>query len=327
MSPTSVMPPPPYNPPFWYGSFSGLWVYYLVDLTKLNAALPFNGALFRAYDFGNGKGLVNINLMNYAGHSGQNNPQAYIDILKPINPSSSTFPPSLGVEPSNECEFNIVCYPTARSTQTPIGLSIADYIAGNDHTKTLGNYRVFVPCDDRIAVYWGTNNYGENKVMTHPFLYNVPSLNNTGATSTKGQTAWQFIVPGTVQEAFTFNFNSNANPPIFSCNPFMFGVNFDCSNVPSTPCNPSEIIDYSIVPDVVVGQRPVGSRRNLFGSFKAYDLVANKPTVAQLSIGNSTHPLAPLMGSMISPASKPVAAQVFHSQPVIAESGQYYVDL
>lgn len=317
------MPPPPYNPPFWYGSFSGLWVYYLVDLTKLNAALPLNGTAFQAYDFGNGKGLVNVNLMNYAGHSGQNNPQAYLDILKPVNPNGTVYPASLGVEPSNECEFNIVCTPTARAAQVPVGMSIADYIAGNDHTKTLGNYRLYVPCDDRIAVYWGTQNYGENKVMTHPFLYNLPSLNNTSATGSKGQTAWQFVVPGTVMEAFTFNFN----PPQISCNPFMFSVNFDCSNVPSYPSNVSEIIDYSLVSVPSVGWRPVGSRRNLFGTFKAYDLVATKPTLAQLIIGNSTHPLTPLMGSMISPATKPVAAQIFHSQPVIAESGQYYVDL
>lgn len=314
------MPPPPFNPPFWYGSFSGLWVYYLVDLAKLNAALPLKGTAFRAYDFGGGKGLVNINLMNYAGHSGQNDPQAYVDILKPVNPLLPTPPASLGVEPSNECEVNIVSYPFARTAQTPVGLSVADFIAGNDHTKTLGNYRLFVPCDDRIAVYWGANNFGENKVMTHPFLYNVPSLNNTPSTGSNGQSAWFFTVPGTVQEAFSFNSAQ------FNCNPFMFQMNFDCSNVEAVTSNPAEIIDYSLVMDKA-GLRPVGSRRNMFGSFKTYDFSGNAPKFAQLTIGNSTHPLVALMNTLLGSTPTPVAAQIFNSQPVIAESGLYYVDL
>jgi len=315
MSPAAAPVMPSFNPPFWYGSFAGLWVYYLVDVNKLNSALASQTTDFRAFDFGGGKGLANINFMNYAGHSGQNDPQAYFDLLKPVDPGSKTYPPPLGVEASNECEFNIVCYPHARQAQVPFGLSVADFIAGNDHTKTLGNYRMAVPCDDRIAVYWGANNFGENKVMTHPFLYNVPTLNNPG------QAAWLFMVPGTVDEGFAFNFKT------FTCDPYMFKLDLDCSNSPSFPCNASEIIDYSMFADPKTGIHPVGSRRNMFGSFVGYDFSKSPPVPAKLTIGNSKHPLVGLMKSLLGTTPSPVAAQVFQSQPVIAESSPYYVDL
>ena len=301
------------NPPFYYASFAGLWIYYLVDLKTLNSVLSQVSKGFTAYDFGNGKGLANINFMTYAGHSGVNDPQAYIDILKPVNPLGGPMPASLGVEGSNECEFNIVCAPTARAAQTPVGLSVADYIAGNDHTKTIGNFRVGVPCDDRIAVYWGSVNFGERKIMTHPFLYNVPSPNNPG------QPVWQFTVPGAVAEPFSFNASTN------TCKPFMFTVGFDASNLVPTTSNASEIIDYSLFAENGV-TRPVGSRRNVLGMFSAYDLVQTPPNAARLLMGDSTHPVVNLMGTVLSGAPA-VAAQTFQSQPAVAESSMYYVDL
>ena len=312
-APNSSVMPSGDQPPFFYASFAGLWVYYLVPLNVLNNILTFTANGFTPYDFGGGMGLANLNFMNYAGHSGSNDPQAYLDILKPVSPPSGPYPASLGVEGSNECEFNIVVAPTARSAQTPVGMSVADYIAGKDHTKTIGNFRVGVPCDDRIAVYWGTCNYGENKIMTHPFMYNVPSPNNPA------QTAWQFIVPGMVSEAFTFDMTN------FNCNPFMFSMVFDASNVTPTVSNASEIIDYSLFSENQT-IRPVGSRRNLFGIFNAYDLTTTPPKAATLSIGNSTQPLAGIIGLALGQKT-PVAAQTFQSQPVIAESSMYYVDL
>lgn len=312
---------PPFNPPFWYGSFAGLWVYYQVDIDKLNSMLASQTSSFRAFDFGGGKGLVNINFMTYAGHSGQNDPQAYIDMLKPVDPASKIAPPSLGVEASNECEFNIVCYPQARKLQVPFGLGVGDFVAGNDHTKTLGNYRLAVPCDDRIAVYWGINNFGENKVMTHPFLYNVPTLNNTPAAGNAGQAVWLFTVPGTVGEAFKFNSAQ------FTCDPFMFTLSLDCSNSPSFPCNVSEIIDYSMSAGAAPASRPTGSRRNVFGSFVGHDFGTTAPRMSKLTIGNSVHPLVKIMKTLLQPDAKPIAAQIFQSQPVIAESAPYYVDI
>jgi hypothetical protein len=305
--------------PFYYASFAGVWVYQLVDFAAASALLKAQAPGFAPYDFGGGKALANLNVMMYAGHSGQNDPQAYIDILKPINPTGTVYPASLGVEGSNECEFNIVCFPTARLNQVQMGMSVMDFVAGKDHTKLLGNFRVGVPCDDRIAVYWGTQNFGENKIMTHPFLYNVPSPNNSDFTTGLPITSWKVIVPGAVAEAFNFSF---AN---FTCSPHMLSLSVDVSSLSAQLGNASEIIDYSLFTQNNK-TRPVGSRRNVFGTFKAYDLGTKGAGYAVVSIGDSAHPLVSTMQKLLVGAPI-VAVQTFQSQPVIAESSLYYVDL
>lgn len=312
--PSNPVMPANGNPPFYYASFSGLWVHYLVDLNRLNKLLSSSAAGFQAFDFGGGKGLANINFMNYAGHSGQNDPKAYDDILKAVSTApGADYPASFGVEPTNECEFNIVCYPEARTPQVPFGMSVTDYISGADHTKTIGNFRIGVPCDDRIAVFWGTRNFGENKIMTHPFLYNVPSPNNPG------QTDWLFTIPGTVDEGFV------PNSAKYSCQPFMFSMDADLSSLTPFACNSSEIIDYSMYSDTGP-VRPAGSRRNLLGVFQGYDLTKAKPGSTNLTLGNSAHPLVSTMKTILDQAPA-VAAQTFHSHPAVAESSMYYVDV
>ncbi len=305
--------------PFYYASFAGLWIYQLVDLATAGALLKAQAPGFAPYDFGGGKALANLNVMMYAGHSGQNDPQAYIDILKPVNTSSSAPPASLGVEGSSECEFNIVCFPMARINQVQMNMSVTDYLAGNDHTKTIGNFRVGVPCDDRIAVYWGKNNFGENKIQTHPFLYNVPSLNNLLPNSNLPVTAWNVIVPATISEAFNFSFAQ------FSCTPNILQLGVDVSDVPPTAGNASEIIDYSLLTENQV-TRPVGSRRNIFGIFNTYDLTKVPAPQVAVVVGNSVHPLVSIMNQLLTGAPI-IAVQTFQSQPVVAESSMYYVDL
>jgi hypothetical protein len=310
-SSASVMPKTD-GPPFYYASFAGLWLYFAFDIKLVNSLLGPTIKDFTAYDFG-GQGLICINFMTYAGHSGQNDPQAYLDLLKPVSPQGGPIPPSLGVEGSNECEFSVIVYPTVRGGQVPQGLTINDFIAGNDHTKTIGSLRVGVPCDDRIAVYWGTVNFGENKIMTHPFLYNIPSPNNVG------QTLWQVTVPGDVTESFSFNSAQ------YTCSPFMFSFAFDASNLVPTVSNASEIIDYSFYNDSGA-MRPAGSRRNVFGAFSAYDLTQVAPKQMTFTIGNSTSALMPAL-MIFNSGVNAVAAQTYQSQPSVAESSLYYVDI
>ena len=137
---------------------------------------------------------MNINFMTYGSDSGVNDPQSYADFTKPIT-YDSPMPASMGIEPTHECEINILSYSAAREAQVPFGLSSSEFIKGKDHTKTIGNYRLWVPCDDRIAVYWGMHNFGENKLMTHPFSYTYPAM------SSPGRDTWDFTIPGVVEEA------------------------------------------------------------------------------------------------------------------------------
>jgi hypothetical protein len=64
----------------------------------------------------------------------------------------------------------------------------------------------------------------------------------------------------------------------------------------------------------------------VFGFFNAYDLATSKPAQAQVTVGNSAHPFVGLMKAMLANAPI-VAVQTFQSQPVVAESSLYYVDL
>jgi hypothetical protein len=310
-----VMPEGNERPFFYYASLSSLWVYYQVDPARLDSILSSSAPGFSTYRLANGMGLVNINFFSFASHSGMNDPGAYADILKSVDPRSNTMPAMFGVEPTNECEFNIAVYPTARAGQTPRGMTLGDLIAGKDHTKTIGTYRVCVTCDDRIAVYWGTRNFGENKVLTHPYIYNVPSPNNPG------RIGWSFTVPGTVDEPFLYD---PASPK--TCDPFMFSLDFDASNVTPSLCNPSEIVHYGLITENGT-RRPVGSRRNVFGAMLSYDFTKVSPKTAALQYGTSNYRLVADMRGLLGETPVPAAAQTFQSQPAVAESSLYYVDI
>jgi hypothetical protein len=315
-----VMPESDGRPFFYYASLSSLWVYYQVDPARLDSILSSCAPGFSTYRLANGMGLVNINFFSFASHSGRNNPDAYADILKSVDPASTTTPAMFGVEPTNECEFNIAVYPTARAGQTPRGMTLGGLIAGKDHTKTIGTYRIYVTSDDRIAVYWGTRNFGENKVLTHPYIYNVPSPNNPG------QIGWSFTVPGTVDEPFDYHPRPPDPKPPETCDPFMYSLDFDASNVPPSLCNPSEIVHYSLITEEGT-RRPVGSRRNVFGAMLSYDFAKVSPKAAALRYGTSKHPLVTIMRELLGETPAPAAAQTFQSQPAVAESSLFYVDL
>jgi hypothetical protein len=315
-------------PPFWYGSFAGIWIYYAVPYAMAQALLQQQTsaggpATFTAFPFvdpasGQSVALVNLNFMNYGAHSGTNDPNAYMQILKPVDPTEKNFPPFLGVEPATETELSIVAYPTARAAQIPdSSFSIADFIAGNDHTKTLGVFRLFVPCDDRIAVYFGVNHFGENKFMTHPYPYNIPALNNAGVTE------WDFTIPGAVEEP-----GYHLDPKSNTWSPFIVRVTIDVSNLTPDSSNPSEILDYSMWKDSTGATRPIASRRNIFGSFNSYVLTpAKQPAAQSFALGNSTSPMLPVLAKLLGSTPTACAVQIFQSQPVIAESGPFYVDV
>lgn len=316
-------------PPFWYGSFSGLWVYYKVPLKLAQAYLDqftktSKGPGFTAFAFENDTALVNLNFMSYGAHTGQNDPRAYYDIQKPMNPATDPMPFGFGVEPATETELSIIAYPTARVAQIPDStFAAADFVAGNDHTKTLGAFRLYVPCDDRIAVYWGSLHFGENKFMTYPYPYIAPSPNGFPSPNNPNCTLWDFTIPGGFGEpGYAYDPNNN------TCTPFILRLQIDVSNLVPAASNPSEILDYSMWKDTDGTVRPIGSRRNIFGNFSSYVFSqSNSPQVSSLQIGNSTHPMVQDFAKLVGNGTQPYAAQVFQTQPVIAESGTYYVDV
>jgi hypothetical protein len=206
-----------------------------------------------------------------------------------------------------------VAYPKARESMVPQGLTSSEFIIGRDHTKTIGNYRLWVPCDDRIAVYWGMHNFGENKVMTHPFTYVNPALNNSGCTK------WDFTIPGPIE--------GNSSDTLFRL------MVADLDNMPGVePGDQSEIIDLSLIPhkaEKPASQRLVASRRNIFGQFKCLTREAKVAMPEfEIKIGNADHPMIGALKAMFDSSGTytPVGLMTYRTPPVISESSLYYVD-
>lgn len=259
-------PPDPNAPmPFWYASLTTYWVYWQVPIDVLT---PYVGDAFVPAVIG-GDGLVVVN------------PQLYTSIF------------NNGQELTTETEFNIVVAPQSAGGRAPRGLSLADYLAGNDQTKLLGNLRLHVACDDKIAVEAGRDVFGEPKFLT-TFSYNVPTIN------APDQHTWSW----------------RCNDPV---HPEQFIFDLQVAQLSGTPVavNPSPITGYTYLHG-----RPVGSRWNPLGSSMQYDVSAAGHVV--VSFGGSAHPMRRDMQDII--ATLPAAAmQVFASPPVCAESGPYYV--
>ncbi|MEL7091263.1 MAG: hypothetical protein AAFN94_05970 [Pseudomonadota bacterium] len=299
-----------------------MWVYLPVPIATLNEILGTQCDSLAAFPFedlsaGGDMGLMNINFMTYASDSGVNDPQSYADITKPIT-FHDPMPASMGIEPTHECEINIVSYSRAKEAQTPFGLSSSQFIEGRDHTKRIGNYRLWVPCDDRIAVYWGMHNFGENKLMTYPFVYNNPAPNNPG------RDLWDFTIPATVDEP--------ANETLFALK-----VQDIAEGPGVVASNQSEIIDFSLYPHAATNppqQRLVASRRNVFGQFKCMTMDSAKAAgmaipPCELTIGNAAHQAVSDLKTMLSTSNtlQPVGLMTYGSQPVIAESSLYFADI
>jgi hypothetical protein len=151
-----VLPPLPegFNFPFYYASLDGLWLYYLVDPSKVLPHLEntgLNPALFEE------QALVNINFQRYTSHLST--------VLSTVD----------------EVEFNLVSYPAALEQDVP-HLTVDDYLSGQEQTKLIGNYRLHVAADNEHAVEAGIKAFGEPKFYT-TFTYAVPDLNDPTVTT------------------------------------------------------------------------------------------------------------------------------------------------
>jgi hypothetical protein len=267
----------PGSTPFYYAAITSLWVHWRVDLAVLTPYVSRLGLL--PGNFG-GKGLVNVNFFNALAQYGSG---------QPGNSGGSVF---------NETEVNIVAYPKSRAASVPTTLTPEEYLAGADQTKVLGNYRLWVACDDPIAVAAGRQLYFENKYLT-AYTYDIPAMNNAGVSD------------------YTFA----CHDPKF-VKRIVYKANVDVSGMPSVPGNVSEWIDYSYATSLGV---PVASRRNYFGMYATYLLGARAKRAVKIRYGNSKFKMKRDMQAIIGQAPA-FAVQTFQSPTVIAEARPYYAD-
>lgn len=291
---------PPADPPDWgyafyYGSLSWLTVYYRAPVQLLAQFLKGTG--FEPAGFADGEGAIGLNPMTYGSH------------LENM------------VEATTEAELNVLAYPADRTSAVPV-VSFTDYLMGIEQTKTIGNYRLWVPCDDKFAVEAGRSMFGENKFVT-TLPYSFPGPNSPA-------TVWTFCCcdpshPPTDENKF--------NPDVCcepeNGGPFIFKLKADLRGITPAIGSNSPIIDYSVRgldPREPEPKRPIGSVRNLLGPLQTY-LAPSGGVLDGVTVttGSSTHPMTAAVRKLIGDRSC-VAAQVFQSASPVIESRPFWAD-
>jgi hypothetical protein len=270
----------PPTPTFYYAGIQSLWLWYKVPLATLRAYL--NPLEMTPYDFG-GTGAVNINFFNAAAMYGMGQPG------------------NQGIGGFNETEVNIVGYATKIANTVQQGLTLEQYLTLGDVTKRVGNYRVWVACDDAIAVAAGRQVFMENKFLT-PYTYNVPSLNNQKAAPGQFTWDWQCMDPTVAKET-------------------IYGTTVNLDGLSAVPGYMTEVIDLSYDK---TSQRPVASRRNFLGMFDTF-LQPGVAKAVTMTYGKSEHPMRHDMEKLVG-QHRAVAIQRFESPPCILEAAGYYAD-
>jgi hypothetical protein len=233
-----LMPEQPKNfeMPFWYSSLQSFWLYYPARRDQVEALLPElparHGVRLAEFDDLPDRALVSLDFQAYT--SGGAN---YLGF-------------------THEVEFNVYVYPESRLPAVP-RMTLQDYLLGRDQTKTIGGFRLHVPCDNPIAVQAGQQNFGEPKWLA-AFDYTVPSLNAGGGSR------WSYGV---------YEAQPEGTKPGTPLEPqaMIFQVDAKLHGLAAQPSNLSPLIEYGT--RTVAGQEVLAANYwNFFGSFDTYFL-------------------------------------------------------
>jgi len=267
---------------FYYAGISAIWLWYRAPMDVLRAYTEPLG--MTPYDFGGGEGAVNVNFFNAVCFYGQGSPG------------------NQGLGGFSETEVNVMAYATKVAANVPAKIKLEDYLISGDPTKRIGNYRVWVACDDPVAVACGIQVFMENKFLVD-YKYNIPGPNNARSG------ADQFTYEWACHDADSASYE-------------IYKAELKLDGLSCVPGNMSEVIDLSFDK---TARRPVGSRRNYLGMFDTY-LQPAVSSAVKLTYGRSEHPMRHDMHKLIG-TSKPVAIQMYKSPTCIAEAAGYYADL
>jgi hypothetical protein len=264
---------------FNYGSLQSMMVFFSVPAGVVRPLLAGTGLEPGDFD---GNALVNLNFERYAGFG-----STYSSVV-------------------DEVEFNVVAFPKVRAGTEP-ALTVAQYLTGFDQSKTYGNYRINVPCDNQPAVIAGSTKYGEVKFVAS-FDFAVPDVNDPGV-----QSWWIRCYP-------TPKAPKSQLPYIFDLK-----VNTTVPGIP-TP----GISAFSPVPayaNLVVKKKKhmVTSARVVFGVFRSWFDSSGRTPIAplpagavQLVIGNATHVMQRQMAGVFTSKPPAVGVLLYESQPAAA---------
>lgn len=189
-----------------------------------------------------------------------------------------------------EVELCALVTPAARAAQTP-RLSLAEFLAGADETRTLGYYRLHVPCDNAFAVKAGIALFGERKYEA-AFEHSVPSAN-----AAPGR-VWRYTCKTPEGEA-------------------LYALHADLAGVDGALADRASIVRYSTLEGRLVGSRweQSGDLHTLVGG----DLARR----VQVTPGEGDHALSRDLRTL--GARDVVAVQTFSSRPAAIEGRGFYV--
>jgi hypothetical protein len=258
--------------PFWYGSLQSFWLYYRADPEEAAARLPdgLEVALFGSGD--ERHALASLDFQAYTGHG-----PGFLEYV-------------------HEVEFNVYAYPRVRLPAVP-ALTWQEYLAGQDQTKTIGGFRLHVPCDNPNAIRAGIGLYGEPKYLAQ-FTYATPTLNDPSVVT------WDYSV-----------FQDDGGKP----GTLVYSIEADLQGIAAQAANPSPLIEYDTLQQD--GRtRVVANHWSFYGPFSTFDLSGDGAARVSLGLGPSPDPqgLRKDLDALIGDAP-PLAAQAFTSAPVASE--------
>jgi hypothetical protein len=268
---------------FNYGSLQSMMVFFSVPVSVVKPLLAGTGLEPGIFD---GQALVNLNFERYAGFG-----STYSSVV-------------------DEVEFNAVVFPKYKAGQEP-SLTVAQYLSGDDQSKTYGNYRINVPCDNLPAVQAGSSKYGEVKFLAS-FSFAVPDVNDANPSS--NVTTWWircYATPTAPKTQLPYIFDLKVN-----------------TSAPGVP--PPFTLPFSPVPayanlTVKKKKQMVTSARVIFGVFKSWFIQETKPPITPLPpgtvtlvIGKAKHVMQKQMTGVFMGNPQAVGVLLFESQPAAA---------
>jgi Vacuolar protein sorting-associated protein len=272
--------------PFWYSSLQSFWLYFPADPRVVASLLPElpagRGVRVARFEDLWDQCLVSLDFQVYT--SGW----------------------SSGLETTREIEFNAYVYPEAREPWVP-KMPWQEYVRGTDQTKTIGGFRLHVPCDNKVAIKAGIALFGEPKFLAS-FVYTVPSPNSPEVTT------WSYGVYDPLPDP---------PPPEPPADKLIFQVEADLQGLPTVTGNSTPLVEYGVVgPD---SRRLVGNIWNFFGPFDTYFFNEHSAERVKLRLGSfyDRHRLREDIDLVIG-TTPPVAAQIFTSAPVSSEDRAFY---
>lgn len=249
--------------PFQYGSLSSFRVYLAVEPALAERLLADTGFIPVRFD---GDAVVALDLQRYTAHG-------------------PTF-----LATTSEIELTAVGAPARDAGRLP-PMRLGEFLRGADETRTLGYYRLHVPCDNAFAVDAGIALFGERKYVA-AIRCEAPSPN------------------GHPEPTWDYACDVDGVPAV--------RVRADLRGRPWWSATQAAIVRYATLEG-----RLSGARWDLVGDVRVFE--GDPPGDLAIVPTDAPHALASDLRAIVA-ASRFVAARAYSSPPAATEGRAFYAD-